>query len=392
MAKRKYTKKSDYWNKIKKSESSSLQDAAFEPEMLGESFYETEASCRGGSASKQSSVRNNSIATSSVSNRYANIKDGLLPFEYSKDGVDAKEAVILCQKAYFNVAAFRSTIDLLADYANSEVYLEGGSQKSRKFIEAWFKRIKIHDLKDQYFREFYRSGNVFMLRLDGTLDISSVTKMMEVYGASKKNSKIPIKYIMLNPSDVVAKGSITFSEYEYFKALTPFEVARLKKPTTEHEKELFNSLPEETKLSIKNSATVTNSTPLVPLETEKLHVVFAGKQDYEPMAIPSGFSVLDDINKKMELKKIDQAIARSIENVVLLVTMGAEPDKGGINHKALGAMQNIFKNQSVGRVLVSDHTTKAEFVIPDLKKVMGAEKYQVLNQDIQEGLQNMLIG
>ena len=197
---------------------------------------------------------------------------------------------------------------------------------------------------------------------------------------------------MLNPADIVANGSITFSEYQYFKVLTPFEVARLKKPTSEHEKELYNSMPEEARVSIKNSPAVSNSTPIIPLETEKLHVVFAGKQDYEPMAIPSGFSVLDDLNKKMELKKIDQAIARSIENVVLLVTMGAEPDKGGVNHKALSAMQNIFQNQSVGRVLVSDYTTKAEFVIPDLKKVMGAEKYQVLDQDIKDGLQNILIG
>jgi hypothetical protein len=55
-------------------------------------------------------------------------------------------------------------------------------------------------------------------------------------------------------------------------------------------------------------------------------------------------------------------------------------------------MQQIFQNESVGRVLVSDYTTKAEFVIPDLKKVIGPEKYEILNKDIQEGLQNVLIG
>jgi hypothetical protein len=393
MAKRKYTKKSDYWNKFENEESQATMTSDFQPKMMGESIYETQGSSRKSSSSdSRSKSRTNSIATSKVANKYANIDSGLLPFEYSEDNVGVTDAITLCQKAYFNIPVFRSTIDLMSQYSNTEVYLEGGSQKSRKFVEAWFKRIRLHDIQDQFFREFYRSGNVFMLRLDGTLDITSVTKMMEVYGASKKNAKIPIKYIMLNPADIVANGSITFSEYQYFKVLTPFEVARLKKPTSEHEKELYNSMPEEARVSIKNSPAVSNSTPIIPLETEKLHVVFAGKQDYEPMAIPSGFSVLDDLNKKMELKKIDQAIARSIENVVLLVTMGAEPDKGGVNHKALSAMQNIFQNQSVGRVLVSDYTTKAEFVIPDLKKVMGAEKYQVLDQDIKDGLQNILIG
>jgi len=72
--------------------------------------------------------------------------------------------------------------------------------------------------------------------------------------------------------------------------------------------------------------------------------------------------------------------------------MGSEPAKGGINHKNIKAMQNLLSNQSVGRVLVADYTTKAEFIIPDMNKVLGYEKYKVVNEDIKEGLQNILIG
>jgi hypothetical protein len=55
-------------------------------------------------------------------------------------------------------------------------------------------------------------------------------------------------------------------------------------------------------------------------------------------------------------------------------------------------MQNLFKNESVGRVLVSDYTTKAEFIMPELNLVLGPEKYQVLNEDIKQGLQNVIVG
>ena len=72
--------------------------------------------------------------------------------------------------------------------------------------------------------------------------------------------------------------------------------------------------------------------------------------------------------------------------------MGAEPDKGGINPQNLSAMQGLFQNESVGRVLVSDYTTKADFVMPDLNKVLGSEKYKVVNEDIKEGLQNIILG
>jgi len=36
--------------------------------------------------------------------------------------------------------------------------------------------------------------------------------------------------------------------------------------------------------------------------------------------------------------------------------------------------------------------TKAEFIIPELNLVLGPEKYQILNEDIKQGLQNIVVG
>ena len=63
--------------------------------------------------------------------------------------------------------------------------------------------------------------------------------------------------------------------------------------------------------------------------------VFYKKQDYEPFSVPMGYPVLEDINAKYEMKKIDMAIARTMQQAILLVTMGSEPDKGGVNQKNL---------------------------------------------------------
>lgn len=395
MEKRTYKKRSDYWNKFNKFDQP-LENFAvssdFTPELIGESFYESAASSsRLTNPTTRTETRKNSSATTPTKDRFKNIHDGLLPFEYSADSVNARDAVELCQKAYFNIAAFRSTIDLLSEFADSEIYLEGGTEKSRNFVKAWWNRIKMHDLKSQYFREYYRSGNVFFYRLEGKVK-NPTSEIIESYGASTTRNAIPIKYLLLNPVDIAAKGTVTFSDFEYLKILTPFEIARLKNPTSERDIELKASLPPAVQKKINSGVNSTLDRLYIPLDSKLLHAVFSKKQDYEPMSVPVGFAVLDDINKKMELKKIDQAVARSIENVVLLITMGAEPDKGGINHNNLKAMQEIFKNQSVGRVLVSDYTTEAEFIMPDLRKVMGKEKYEVLNRDIEEGLQNILMG
>ena len=393
---RRYTKRSEYWEKFNKKEFPienllRPQEEIFSPELIGDPIFSSEAS-RLDSPTSRTGTRTNAAATLGLSNKFNNIKKGILPFNYEKGSADTSEAVELCQKAYFNISSFKGTIDLLSEFADSELYLEGGSEKSKKFIEAWFKRIRMHDIKQQYFREYYRSGNVFFYRVDGKIPLKNSQKMLEAYGASSRK-KIPIRYLLINPTDIATKGSISFSGYEYFKVLTPFEISRLQKPETDHELEMLNSLPEDIKESIKSGKNNYGMAKVqIKLDPQLLHVVFAKKQDYEPLAIPLGYSVLEDINRKIELKNIDQAISRSIENVVLLVTMGNEPDKGGVNHRNLAAMQQIFKNQSVGRILVSDYTTKADFIIPDIRKVVGPEKYEVINKDIEQGLQNILIG
>jgi len=129
----------------------------------------------------------------------------------------------------------------------------------------------------------------------------------------------------------------------------------------------------------------------IRLPMEKMTAVFYKKQDYEPFAVPMGYPVLEDINWKQEMKKMDMALTRTTNQSILLVTMGAEPEKGGVNQKNLLAMQKLFENESVGRVLISDYTTKAQFVIPDIAGILDPKKYEVCNHDIQMGLNNILL-
>ncbi|MDB4795609.1 hypothetical protein OAH07_03145, partial [Verrucomicrobia bacterium] len=363
----------------------------YEPQLVGDPFYAHESKAYSRSSLNDNSglSRRNQISVSPKIFGYANIRGGLLPYHYGVDGVNVRDAIELCQKAYCNIAIFRNSIDMMADFANSNVYLEGGSAKSRNFIKSWFKKIKIWNLKDQFFREFYRSGNVFLYTINGKFNLDDFAKIRDL-GILGKVNKIPIRYILLNPFDMTAKRSTSFENGLYEKILSEYELERLQNPKTDEDKELFNSLTPDMQKRISKGGYHTDGMK-VALDPEKLRYTFYKKQDYEPFGVPFGFGVLDDINFKLEMKKIDQSICRTIENVVLLITMGTAPKEGGINPKNIGAMQKLFQNQSVGRVLVSDYTTKAEFIIPDLQKVIGPSKYEVVNQDIKEGLQNIIL-
>jgi len=404
MSKRKYTKRSEYWKKFNVSDHPSQLDDNIEetsPELLGEPFYTSDASYsgvsearrQGASTSGFSGSRTNRAAYTNLHNRYSSIRLGLLPYEYSSEGITCRDAIELCQKAYCNVAVFRNAIDIMSEFTNTDIYLEGGSKKSREFFYEWFKKVNIIALKDQYFREYYRSGNVFLYRVDGKFKADDYARLINQVGAiGTSTNKIPLKYILLNPYDVIAKRATTFTYGGvYQKVLSEYELARLANPQTEEDIDIFNALDDEIKQSIR-SGSFNNNGISIDLDPQRLSFSFYKKQDYEPFAIPFGFPVLDDINAKLELKKMDQSITRTVENVILLITMGADPDKGGVNPNNMTAMQNLFKNESVGRVLVSDYTTKAEFIIPELNLVLGPEKYQILNEDIKQSLQNIVVG
>lgn len=407
---RKYTKKSKYWNQFKKESKASTSnledlyklDQKWEPTFEGEPYYHSKASSykRGNTGSSATQWRDNLAARSSILDRFVNIEEGILPYAYKKSGqVDIRDAIQLCQKAYANIAIFRNAIDIMSEFSNSDIYLEGGNERVKKFIYKWLDKIKLWQIKDQYFREYYRSGNVFAYRIDGKYSSADIQRMQTVYGTKGEfieNGKIPIMYTFLNPFDIVAKKALTFDrsggQYgNYAKLLSEYELESLRAPKTEHDQQIFEALPDETKEKIKKGSWNQDGVTVI-LDPKKLIYSFYKKQDYEPFAMPFGFPVLDDLNWKIELKKIDQAIVKTVENVILLITMGAEPEKGGINPNNLSAMQNLFQNESVGRVLVSDYTTKADFVMPDLNKVLGSEKYKVVNEDIKEGLQNIILG
>lgn len=404
MNKRKYEKKSPYWSQFSETNAAIPNDGQSVPPILtgGDAYYtsslsrliEAKASLGGRSQvsdGDRTSSRANAAALLPSYDRFSSIKGGLLPFEYSRDGVSVREAVLLCQKAYFNVAICRRTVDLMAEMSNTDIFLKGSSKKSRDFFYAWMKKARIRNVAEQFFREYFRSSNVPIYRVDGEFPAEYFLKLTQIYASENPTNSVPIRYVMLNPYDIISKAATSFSLGTYEKILSRFELTRLKDPQTEEDKAFLNSLPLEAQKAIKETAWQSNGVK-VKLDPTKLIFAFMKKMDYEPFAVPFLYPVLDDINAKLELKKMDQAITRTVENVILLIKNGAPPDKGGINQQNIAALQSIFGNPTTGRVLVSDWTTEGEFIIPDLNKVLGPEKYQVLNDDIREGLQNILLG
>jgi hypothetical protein len=357
----------------------------------------------------ETSMRRNISSSITKTDRFSNLEKGLVPFVYGTgkgnydSNISAKDAIVLCQKAYWNVPIFRNTIDLMTEFSLSDVYLTGGNEQSRKFFDLWLQKINCWDLQDQFYREFYRSGNIFIYKFRADFGRESMMKIQEVFGAkSAKNeilseSAIPVKYIVLNPADINIVTSSSFLDNVYVKILNDYELQTLINPKTESDRKIAEKIPEIKSILDKKATSQKIGIPSglnnigLELDKDRLVAVFYKKQNYEPLSVPMGFAVLEDINSKLELKKIDQAIARSVQQAVLMITMGDEK-VGMPSAQNLASMRKLFENQSVGKVLVADYTTNAKFVIPDIGNLLDPKKYEILDNDIRMGLNSILFG
>ena len=384
---RKYTKKSDWWTN-RNATVAAVEQKPVERIPMPDLQYETAASLGGESTEYRGMGKNSTVDT----NRFQNLRNMALPFEISNGRYCINQAIELTQKAYSNVSIFRNAVEVLTEFSNAKIHLKGGNAKSREFVKEWFKRINIDELKEQYFREYYLSGNVFLYEFNGKLRDKDIKKIKESMGG--RATRIPIRYIVLNPTNIFVENGLSSQNYNYVKMLSLYEIQRLKNPTTQEEKDMFDSLPDLIRKQIKSYTGGAATYIYVPIDPMRLYYVFYKKQSYWPLAIPMGYPILEDIEWKLQLKKMDMAMSRSIEHAILLITTGERVDQygGGVNPNNVSKLQSLFKNPTIGRVLVADYTTKAEWAIPDFEKLLGPEKYEVVDRDIKEGLQTILIG
>lgn len=341
------------------------------------------------------SVRRNRASTVSRTDKYSNIEGGVIPFTYGGGGkynsnISVKDTIILCQKAYYNFSIFRNTIDLMTEFSCSPIYFTGGNEQSKKFFQSWSEKVNLWRLQDMFFREFFRSGNVFLYKLMAEFTKQDMRVISDLIIGEAKSNQIPVRYVVLNPADIQAVSSVSFITPKYIKILNDFEMHVLSNPSTEQDRQLADKIVDIKKF--KDSKLQNFHQQMVfELDEEKFIPIFYKKQDYEPFSVPMGFPVLEDINWKAELKNMDMAISRTIQQAVLLVTMGND-EVGMPTKDQIGNLRKIFENESVGRILVTDYTTNIKFIIPEIGQILDPKKYEVVDRDIRYGLNNVLFG
>jgi hypothetical protein len=386
MAKRKYTKTSPYWDRLSKNYVEEKQEISPDINYEEISLASTSTVADSSTSTLRSGRGRGLGSVITTEQKYELISKEFLPYENSGGKVTVSSAIELSQKAAAGVPIVRNTIEVMTEFSTTKIHVISKNKKAKAFVQAWLEKIKLRKIQEQFFREYYRSGNVFFYRFNGVFDDEDQERIKNVFGA--RLDEIPLRYELLHPNNIGVESGLVPNDGTFIKILTPFEATRLRKPITKLEKDIVNNLSQEVKDQLKKST----GPVVIKLDLSRLRFIFYKKQDYEPLATPMLYPILKDIEQKLQLKRADRILAKTIDSIILLITLGAEPEKGGINVKNIGRIEALLRNPSFGRTLVADYTTKAEFVIPPLEKILGPEKYEQVDKDIKEGLQNATLG
>lgn len=401
---RKYQKSSPYWSRIKPGEVAAQPvETAFTPfppnELVAMEGTRNQIFAAGGVAnaancgtSPGNALVNNWAPAVANYGLYPNISAGIMPFSMNGGYFTMQIPINLATLAYFNVPLIRNTINLLQDFSISPLHIHSDNETVKAFFTRWFESINLSDFMSQWFLEYYRSGNIFIYKFNGKIAEDKMARMKtamggEVFAAPDKSPEIPIRYIILDPKQVYLQVGPNYKG-TYSRMLSTFEIERLRNPKTPEDRQVLRDLPPDIQRQIKQYS----SQPwiYVPLDTSRLYYCFYRKQDYEPLAVPMIWPLLNRVEYKMMLEKTDMSLVQTMEQVFMHIAAGESVDKNkgilGTNPKMLANLQSVFQNQTIGRYLVTDHTAKIEWKIPDLKELLGSAKYEQVDKDIHEGL------
>ena len=269
-------------------------------------------------------------------------------------------------------------ISLLSQLANDTFTISCEDKKVENALRRWWKDIKGDDFLNHFFLEYFRSGNVPILRTN--------IRYIPRNGFKKEGyeKRIPGGYTILNPLNISIKSSsIPGIKQAYLSIDNDFLSIIKNNGVLETVKKIF---PEEISSQIKPGA------GQILLPREIFSIVTKDKQPYELWALPLISHAFDALDYKRSLMDMDRSTTSGVRNRILKVTIGND-QYPVTDTKELKILAEKFKNPSKNLTIFWNHTLNIEYIEPKLDS-LNIDKYEPVLDDILAvfGISKVLLG
>ena len=229
-----------------------------------------------------------------------------------------------CMRAYERTSIVRSVVDMMSDFTSMGIRIVHRDKKIENFMKNWAKVVDFNSVSERIANMLYIAPKAIalldldlvkflsILRTNGeraTL-IWMTSRMMLNYQKQVRDYKsIPLSYTILDPLSLdVVGGSLQAFLGKPLYALRISNIyknvlIRIEREAVSNNqaKELLKFMPDKLKQAILGRR------PMIPIEPEKISVLFYKKDDWRIWASPMLVSILEPLDLLDSMHKADRA-------------------------------------------------------------------------------------
>lgn len=328
-------------------------------------------------------------------------------------------------KYYSRDPLVNKSITLLAQLSNDSFRISSENSETETFFKEWWKDLGGTLFITDFFREYFRSGNVPIFKTlipyrpkikkgqkvsKATMNLSKASEQAEVeyqeayeayrkgmwhekrgnissqkltalrqtYAAKKlvwSKRMIPAAYTILNPLSIDIEGPEQLPWLRQLVLTLDDDVVKSIKSPPKGLKPFIDLIPSEIVAQVRAGKT------RVVLPEYLATMVTRDKQPYEKWAEPLTSHTFEALDYKYELRAMDVATVRGVRNRILKVTTGNDANPC-FDPTQLQRLAREFNNPSRNLTIFWNHTLSIEYIEPSLES-LNMDKYEPVSEDIR---------
>jgi hypothetical protein len=294
--------------------------------------------------------------------------------DYNDTEADIHKQIRVSNQIYRWEGVVSTVVDVLADFAVSDMKVKGLKTKAKKIIDEWLKTLNKaaeniatgeYAFNSQCAIEFFLSGNGFIYK-----NWQKVKMESGVY-------QIPSEMLLINPLNIDIPKEFVSLGTKIIKFKPPKEVVELIQATdrTEEQKLIFNSMPEFIRKGLKDSDELVMTSDVLS------HIKRKGR-NYIPWGTPYLTRVFKSVAHKRKLQILDEVTTEGIINRITIFKIGDPENQETWGPDRLRAFHSLLMNPSPTLALVWAYDVSVEDVMPDPEVLNFENKYNQANSDI----------
>jgi len=282
-----------------------------------------------------------------------------------------------CVDIYYTTPVVRNIIDLMVDFASEGLKIEHKVDSQQRFYDEWARRAGFYELIPQIFHSILLTGNCFVMKRTGKISASVQREMTKgsLEFPNVKNRVVPISYTILNPTRIEIEQSELFDERIIQFRLSDADVKKIRKPSSKNQKDVLKSMSP-------NVRAAALKTGVVALEDDKVTPLFYKKLPWQSWSYPLIFSCIDDINFKKMLRQMDESSAADVIKAIVIFKLGNTKENFGATQAMFSKFATLLKNPAEAKNIVWNDLIDVMDSYPPIDKILGSEKYDVVDRDI----------